>query len=1228
MVEAPRALAAPSVEEFGEIGSGAGQFFEATAIAISQTEPNDLYLVDRQNNRVDEFRGDGHFIRAWGWGVADGETQASQICEATCFPGIPGAGEGQFTTPLGTDTIAVSSLGDVYVLDDANNRIERFNSEGHFELEFSVTGASVAVGPTGTVYVGEENAVHEYTREGESVATVALEGAGVVTGLEVDSVGDIFTVGDQQVHEYDPTGVLLQAFELEPGLQAEALTLGPGGDVFVEATNGSFERQFRLVVFDSAARTVAVYDAGVVSGLSVSEARGGIAFGEEANALYIPINRDEAPQPATESVRLVAPPRPGPLVERPVAEEVGSISAVIHALIDPETSEESNEAHYRVDYGTSSAYGSSAPISEGALVGSFAETEVAIPIEGLQPHTTYHFRVVASDECEPEKGVQEAKCVTMTGDQTFTTLPPVLIESESAVDVTSTSAKLRAEVNPLHSDTSVHFAYGPTTACGGSECSLPASDIDIGAGNAVVEVPEQELQGLEPGTSYHYHLVARNAVGLVEGPERTFATRVGGEPGLADGRAWEMVSPEDKHGAGIRNTDEYDFFEAAANGDAFEWPATTATESAPQGNTEAMQVLSTRSSEGWSSLDLEVPHTEATGAPGTMEYPFFSEDLGRGILDPFGGFEPGLSPEASEQTPYVRDNFIAGDSRHVCFEGCFTPLVTGCPAEGEPCSAAISEHADVPPGTVFGPEPNGECAGQRCDPEFIAATPDARHVVIKSHVPLSEVQTQEEGLYEWADGHLSLISLLPRDEEGKEEPALRPALGYEDKVTVHAISTDGSRVFWEETERDAEKGLYVRDVSRHETLRISSGPFEATSADGTKVFSNGQECDLSVNESTEELECASAGAPYGRLLAISEDGSWVYAENEGMISVRHLGVTKPVATNVGGLRAIESGGITGLVNFHWKASRNGQWFAFMSNSPLTGYDNRDAVSRASDEEVFLYDAAHERLTCVSCLATGGRPHGVDSGPAVIGWPPNETWIAASLPGWTPYTRGFSLYQSRYLDDSGRLFFDSTDALVPKDVNGQQDVYEFEPLGVPAGAHPCTKSSTSGSVVLDTSRSGCVALLSSGESADESSFLDASESGSDVFFLSTGSVPPLKTDGSFSVFDAHECTAGSPCIPPPSGAPGGCESEASCKPPLTQPATGGGPSGSAAFSGPGNLRTTIVVPRVQTRAEKVSRALKRCRKHRSRKRRRACEAGVRKRLGIAMKTGHKPRRKGK
>ena len=62
-----------------------------------------VYVVDRENNRVQEFDSEGRFLAKWG---------------------TRGVGPGEFSQP---SAIAVDCNGDVYVADTNNNRVERFN---------------------------------------------------------------------------------------------------------------------------------------------------------------------------------------------------------------------------------------------------------------------------------------------------------------------------------------------------------------------------------------------------------------------------------------------------------------------------------------------------------------------------------------------------------------------------------------------------------------------------------------------------------------------------------------------------------------------------------------------------------------------------------------------------------------------------------------------------------------------------------------------------------------------------------------------------------------------------------------------------------------------------------------------------------------------------------------------------------------------------------------------
>jgi hypothetical protein len=144
--------------------------------------------------------------------------------------------------------------------------------------------------------------------------------------------------------------------------------------------------------------------------------------------------------------------------------------------------------------------------------------------------------------------------------------------------------------------------------------------------------------------------------------------------------------------------------------------------------------------------------------------------------------------------------------------------------------------------------------------------------------------------------------------------------------------------------------------------------------------------------------------------------------------------------------------------------------------------------------------------------------------------------------------------------------------------------------------------------------GCVGLVSSGSSAQESAFFDASESGGDVFFLTSAKLSTLDFDNALDVYDAHECTVASPCLPVPATEPRACDTEASCKAaPSPQPLIFGPPS-SATSNGPGN-QTPPGPPKPtaeQVRLKHLAAGLRVCRKKHNKHKRTACERRVRKR----------------
>jgi DNA-binding beta-propeller fold protein YncE len=866
------------------------------------------------------------------------------------------------------------------------------------------------------------------------------------------------------------------------------------------------------------------------------------------------------------------------------------------------------------------------------------------------------------------------------------------VDSVSALGVSADSATVAAEITPNGEPTEYRFEYGPCATpatCAASPYPVSTTESALGAEDFEPHSTQSlHVQGLAANTTYHFRVVASNSHGQGVGEERTFTTQsAGGELVLPDGRQWELVSPPDKHGSILGGIAESGMVQAAASGDGISYQANAPTEAQPQGHTQGQQILSLRSPTGWASQDLSVPHDEATGAKVGVggEYAFFGEDLSESFVEPLGAFDPAISPLASEQTPFLRSDYLNGNSSEPCQPQsmeCFRPLVTGKPGV-----------ANVPAGTVF-------------VPEYVAATSNAKHAVLRSYAgALTEEPAGELGLYEWnADAspsqQLRLISVLP---DG--QPASLAKLGYTDQDTRGAISANGGEVIFEQAkERGAGSGaLYLRDTSQNKTIQLDAaeskcssegecesgrGRFQFASRTSTVVlFTDSQR--LTADAGAEpgepgkadlyrcEIVMAPGGGPecslsdltpaggggsadvQGSVIGASEDGAWVYFVASGVLAgnadsqgehaveglcngtaaalcnlyLQHGGETRLVAVLSGEDIHDWDGALQGMPA---RVSPNGQWIELMSQRSLTGYDNRDAHTGKPTAEVYLYNAATEGLVCASCQPSGARPVGVEyhklveTSPAGFQgatWEPHEL-VAANVPGWIGDTSdgGDSRYQPRYLSNEGRLFFDTADGLVPQDVNAAQDVYQYEPQGLPepAGVSGCTNSSPT----FSASSGGCVSLISSGESAQDSSFLDASESGGDVFFETYSQLVSADKDTSRDVYDAHQCTAAAPCLPAAAAEPPPCDTGDSCKAaPSAQPEVFGAPA-SALFSGVGNLTPTEVVKvkakaKPETRAQKLAKALKACQK-KAKGKRAGCEKAARKQYGLVKKSKRKKR----
>jgi len=221
-----------------------------------------------------------------------------------------------------------------------------------------------------------------------------------------------------------------------------------------------------------------------------------------------------------------------------------------------------------------------------------------------------------------------------------------------------------------------------------------------------------------------------------------------------------------------------------------------------------------------------------------------------------------------------------------------------------------------------------------------------------------------------------------------------------------------------------------------------------------------------------------------------------------------------------------------------RVSPDGLHLVFDSFAPLTGYDNTDISSGRPDSEVFVYDATASggagELLCISCNPSGARAKGREVAAGVNGGP--GIWAAAQIPGWE-----YQLHPSNVLAPDGRrVFFESFEGLVLRDTNGKRDVYQWERGTSPKACEEI------GAELFVKSAGGCIGLISSGESAGDSEFIDASASGSDVFFTTQSSLLP-QDYGLVDVYDARE-NGGFPSPLPPKEP---CDGEA-CQTPAPPP----------------------------------------------------------------------------
>jgi DNA-binding beta-propeller fold protein YncE len=1177
-VPAGAKAAPPQLAQFCPTGSAGGQCNVPGGIAVDPTS-GDVYVADQVNYRINRFSPWGQFLRTWGWDVVasgPGDDTAApedefEVCVPAdgdvCKAGLAGSGSGQFGgsmgggfLPLSPEGIALDASGDVYVVDLTNLRVQKFTPEGEFVLMFGGDvnktkveaaapeaqrnlcpvdpgdvcqegtlgtgdgqfgflkhGSAIAPSPDGeTIYAGDVGRIQEFDTGGHYLGEISVPGE-AVQSLAVDPTGNLYlthsasagiaSTTKEDVFKISSTGLALCTLEVP---NPQALATDASGNLYVvdpKATGGG--PPSRIMQFNSACAKGDEFALEEFDPTDFPGASTGIAAsspptcGLEGVDLFVANSFQ-----GNSFVRIYGPPPdpdicPPPLLAPTIAEtyavSVGSDGATVRAEIDPHFWD---DATYRVQYGTA--------------------------------------------ECI-EAGGWEAPCVSEQPPA-----PGIALSEVPVGEPIPTKGIFLGAAEPLLPNTAYRFRFVSQSSGGGPT---------IG--------PERDLRTFP-----------LPAEAKADCPNQAF--RTGASANLPDCRAYEMVSPLEKNSSDIALIGGEVIDQASADGEAIAFAAIAAAFADPQGAPGIHQYISAREPSGWSTRSIAAPRRSVSlifGGGFISPFRFLSEDLCSGWE-----LQDTDTPLVEAAPPGVPNLY-----RH-------RGLLEGCGEE--------DGYELLTPVSPTGFDPEAEPAESRYRPRIQGFSGDGELTVIRAAAPLtpdaSDKLTTEVPptgiyqLYAHEGGQLHLLSVLPNGKAAGDNSSVgtietpNEATYYRDTNAFQAVSSDGSRVFWSDSgDRNGIEGgagigpgeLYLRLNPIEPQSAISAG----------KCTEPAKACTLAVSKAAEAL----SGTKGSRYLSAAADGSHAIFQvgedlygydvakalaGEAATTLIASGVQGAMGASLDASRVylvssedLDEGATAGQPNLYLYERGQGHTFiatipgigvgtgpegaksaisafpsrrlsrispdglsaAFVSASrdlaeSVAGYDNRDIATGELTRQVYLYDALGEELVCASCNPSGARPEGraVDIARA-----------AAQIPAWMTTT-----HPGRALSaDGSRLLFESFEALVPRDTNGKQDVYQWQRS---QSEQDCLAGIGGELHVPDSG--GCLSLISSGTDSEDVKFVDASEDGEDVFFLTSSSL--LSQDIDFR--DLYDARAGGGFPPPPTPEPE-CEGDA-CQSPASPP----------------------------------------------------------------------------
>ncbi len=161
--------------------------------------------------------------------------------------GTPGGASNQIQS---VQSLAVSASGNIYMIDSSGFSLKKYNSAGVFQ--YSITPATlsnpsgVAVDASDNIYISDDgdDYIKKYDTTGTYLGAIGSAGTGNgqfdnISGVALDSSGNIYASDSDnyRIQKFDSSGVYQSQFAVED-YYPQLLSVSPSGYIFVPFANG------------------------------------------------------------------------------------------------------------------------------------------------------------------------------------------------------------------------------------------------------------------------------------------------------------------------------------------------------------------------------------------------------------------------------------------------------------------------------------------------------------------------------------------------------------------------------------------------------------------------------------------------------------------------------------------------------------------------------------------------------------------------------------------------------------------------------------------------------------------------------------------------------------------------------------------------------------------------------------------------------------------------------